>query len=82
MTINFLSKIKKQIKKLHYNHFTRDEIKINLWGLSLSVKRETTSDLPSELSVILPRAEYRNNEIILNSITVVLAPRHDTRPPR
>ncbi len=60
----------------HYNHFTRDEIKINLWGLKLSVARETNSETPSELSVILPRAEYRDHEIILNSFTVVIAPRH------
>ncbi|HOB81455.1 MAG TPA: hypothetical protein PLJ33_01460 [Peptococcaceae bacterium] len=85
MTINFLTKSSERIKKKdksrpkdfdHYNHFTRDEIKINLWGLNLAVTRETNSPTPAELSVIMPRAEYRDGEIILSSITVVIAPRH------
>ncbi len=66
---------------------TTDQINLNIGGINLSVKHETTSEIPSELSVILPRVEVRNKssftpttqsystEIILNSITIVLAPR-------
>lgn len=68
---------------------TRDHIDLRLWGLNLSVSRETTSEVPSELTVVVPRAEFRtgcetgdsgrcNTELILNSITVVIAPRHPT----
>lgn len=90
MKNNFLYKIINSIKKITNKrdvdlsccppttnlNLTRDEIKIKLWGLDLSVKRETTSDIPTELSVIVPRAEYRDQEIILNSITIVFSPRH------
>lgn len=84
------SKIKEifNIKKcLSMKNMTRDHVDLDLWGLHLSVRRETTSDVPSELSVIIPRVELRRDckpqtpvvcdtEIILNSITVVIAPRH------
>lgn len=91
MKNNFFYKIINSIKKItrtnkrevHLScypptklNLTRDEIKLNLWGVDLSVKRETTADIPTELSVIVPRAEYRDKEIILNSITIVIAPRH------
>lgn len=90
MKNNFFYKIINSIKKITNKRevdlscyppatdlkLTRDEIKINLWGLDLSVKRETTSDIPTELSVIVPRAEYRDKEIILNSITIIFSPRH------
>jgi|GEM_PF-1926949 len=66
---------------------TSDQIDLSLWGLNLSVSRETTLETPSELSVIIPRVEFRHKctssptpscetEIILSSITVVIAPRH------
>lgn len=66
---------------------TNDRVNLNLWGLHLSVTRNTESDVPSELTVVIPRAEIRqscpglpeegcNTEIILSSITVVIAPRH------
>lgn len=66
-------------------NLTRDHVNLDLWGLHLSVERETTSPVPAELSVIIPRAEFRHNwkppdqwetEIILSSITIVLSPRH------
>lgn len=66
---------------------SRDHVNLHLWGLNLSVSRETTSEVPSELTVVVPRAEFRTDcetdstdrcstELILNSITVVIAPRH------
>lgn len=66
---------------------TKDRININLWGLDLAISRDTTLDVPSEMSVIIPRVELRQKytpspnpvyetEIIMSSITVVLAPRH------
>lgn len=75
---------------------TSDRVDLNLWGLNLSVKRDTTLDTPAELSVIIPRVEFRykynaspapsaETEIIFSSITVVLSPRHpseqDATPP-
>jgi hypothetical protein len=84
MTTNFLQKLKERFKKRphnHNNHFTHDRIKINLWGLNLSVARETNSEVPSELSVIMPRAEYRDREVIISSLTIVIAPRHAPATP-
>lgn len=70
-----------------FRHITIDRVDLELWGSHLTVTRKTDSDIPAEFSVILPRAEFRqecssdnpshcNTEIILNSITVVIAPRH------
>lgn len=95
---NRLSRIRNKIKKIwnRYNspnkHKTKDHIDLSLWGLNLSVTRETTSEVPSELTVVVPRAEFRHDckpdegvaqdacdtEVILNSITIVIAPRHPT----
>lgn len=66
---------------------TSDRVDLNLWGLNMSVKRDTALDTPVELSVIIPRAEVRHKytaspepstetEIIFSGITVVLSPRH------
>ncbi len=87
--------MQKPFFKIHYgkpqnktedrNNYTRDCVSLNLWGINLSVSRETTSDTPAELSVILPRAEYRqqcshehpgncSTEMIISSITVVISP--------
>lgn len=67
---------------------TTDHINIDIGGLHLSVKHETTSEIPTELSVILPRIEMRDKcsfapptkctsrEIILNSISIILSPRN------
>lgn len=93
-----LSKIQNKIKKIWNRknppnkHQTTDHIDLSLWGLNLSVTRETTSEVPSELTVVVPRAEFRHDckpdegvaqdacdtEVILNSITIVIAPRHPT----
>ena len=68
-----------------------DCIKVSLFGLEIVVKRITDPDIPHEVTVVTPRAELRekydeNNqliekEIILNSITVVHAPRHPLAGP-
>jgi hypothetical protein len=76
MRKTFLNKIKNSLQKFKSPHLTRDEIKLNLCGLNLFVKRETTSDVPAELSVIVPRVEYDQQKIIISSITIVIAPRH------
>jgi hypothetical protein len=75
---SLFNKLKNNLQKFKTSnsHLTRDEIRLNLWGLNLLVKRETTSEVPSELSVIVPRVEYDEKKVIINSITVVIAPRH------
>lgn len=89
---NPLARIKAKIKEVRgrkKTHRTQDRVNLQLWGLSLTVSRETTSAVPAELTVVIPRAEFRtgweNNgnsrgqaELILSSITVVIAPRHPT----
>ncbi|HHY58976.1 MAG TPA: hypothetical protein GX504_00010 [Clostridia bacterium] len=81
------AKIKEKIKKLRpcpLGPVTKDKVDLKLWGLNLTVSRETTSDVPAELTVVIPRAECRTgseekgHEVILSSITVVIAPRHPT----
>ncbi|MGI6587415.1 MAG: hypothetical protein ACOX2N_01240 [Peptococcia bacterium] len=72
----FLNKIKNSLQKIKTPNWTHDEIKLNLCGLNLFVKRETTSEIPAELSVIVPRVEYDQQKIIISSITIVIAPRH------
>ncbi|HHV63152.1 MAG TPA: hypothetical protein GXX51_11010 [Firmicutes bacterium] len=64
-----------------------DEISVHLNGLEIFMQRWYTYDVPHEVSVFIPKAEVRTRrnrgteetEIILNSITVVHAPRF---PPR
>ncbi|MBM7615209.1 hypothetical protein [Alkaliphilus hydrothermalis] len=68
-----------------------DCIKVSLFGLEIVVKRITDPEIPHEVTVVTPRAELRekydeNNrliekEVILNSITVVHAPRHPLAGP-
>ncbi|MGI6144985.1 MAG: hypothetical protein ACOYED_04320 [Peptococcia bacterium] len=76
MQIKLFNKLKDRLKKPIPMELTRDEIQLNLKGLNLHVKRETTSNVPSELSVIVPRVEYDDNKVIINSITIVISPRH------
>jgi hypothetical protein len=64
-----------------------DEAKISLFGLDMVLKRKFYLDTPHEVSLFVPRAEIRQTtydgpekrtetEMILNSITIVHAPRH------
>ena len=62
---------------------TLDEVGISLSELTLFMRRWFTSDLPHEVSVVIPHAEVRirkgrgtqETEIVLESITVVHSPR-------
>ncbi|WP_066637020.1 hypothetical protein [Desulfolucanica intricata] len=64
-----------------------DEAEIQIGGVSIKVTRRLSLDVPHEITAIIPRVEIRrrkyNNgqlasedEMILNSITIVHAPRH------
>ncbi|MDA8235852.1 MAG: hypothetical protein M0Z31_13865 [Clostridia bacterium] len=64
-----------------------DKVYLSLYGLELKLIRSSKDSVPHEVSIIVPRAEIREiynkkgnkilgREIILNSITVVHAPRH------
>lgn len=64
------------------NNTTLDTAAIKLFGLDIKVTREVPIDGPPyELTVVVPRAEYRfnkkngNQEIILSSITIAHSPR-------
>lgn len=65
-----------------------DSVKIVLPGLYMSLKRPVgINQPPHEVSMFVPRAEFRKSieeegkrttlEVILNSITIVHAPRHE-----
>ena len=64
-----------------------DQIEMRVFGSTIKMVRKTSLDTAAELSAFIPRAEFRQRyyekgqlisekEIILNSITVVHAPRH------
>lgn len=90
---NKLQRIFPRIRKVFaLKNYTHDRVDLDLWGLHLCVTRETSLEIPTELTVVLPRTELRHNctkgdppvcdtEIILSSITVVLAPRHPLAGP-
>jgi len=63
----------------------RDEVLLRLPGCEIVLRRCLDDTLPHEVSVIVPRAEIRANEggfeVILSSVTVVHAPRHEERSP-
>ncbi|SHE39710.1 hypothetical protein SAMN02746089_00222 [Caldanaerobius fijiensis DSM 17918] len=78
---------KKMFDFLGIKHTQKDIVKLDLYGLSITVSRKLDISVPHEITVVIPRAEIRekavdkNNqqwdtEIILNSITIVHAPRH------
>lgn len=68
-----------------------DCIQTSLYGLDISMTRITNCEIPHEVTVVIPRAEVREKynekgnliekEILLNSITVVHAPRHPLAGP-
>lgn len=62
-----------------------DKVHLKLNGLSIDMTREIGLSVPHEVSVFVPRAEIRRkwqgqqlveDTVILNSITIVHAPRH------
>ncbi|NPV53032.1 MAG: hypothetical protein HPY71_05865 [Firmicutes bacterium] len=64
-----------------------DEVSVHLNGFEIFMQRWYTYDVPHEVSIFIPRAEMRTRrdrgaeetELILNTITIVHAPRF---PPR
>ena len=65
----------------------KDEVIINIAGLTMKVSRFSTLPVPHEVTAVIPRVElrtwrYRNGELIeieekvFNSVTIVHAPRH------
>jgi len=65
----------------------KDRVELQLNDLVVILSRELSIDVPHEVSIIVPRAELRqkvvhpdkseeSSEVILNSITIVHAPRH------
>ena len=66
--------------------YQSDHIHVKLENLYIQMSRITDPGIPHEVTVVVPRAEIREKyddrgsliekEIILNSITVVHAPRH------
>lgn len=69
-----------------------DEVEIRLEDTCLRLRRWLALDLPHEVSAYVPRAEIRHrrfadgklvaeDEIILNSLTIVHAPRHPLAGP-
>lgn len=84
--------IKSLLSRFQYNPKPQnDQIQVELAGLNIKMSRVTDPEIPHEVTVVIPRAEIRekyneNNqllerEIILNSITVVHAPRHPLAGP-
>jgi hypothetical protein len=86
---NLKSFFKKLIKKKR--PLQSDEVELILPGLTIRMKRNLSIKDPHEVTVVVPRAEFRKKldknyeaveyEVILNSITVVHAPRHPPAEP-
>ncbi len=64
-----------------------DEVVIEIEGVSMKMTRRGTTDVPAEVTSVIPRVEIRKKtyvngqlrseeEVILNSVTIVHAPRH------
>ncbi|MBE3588956.1 MAG: hypothetical protein IMW93_10525 [Thermoanaerobacteraceae bacterium] len=64
-----------------------DEVEIRIGDVNMSMSRRSKQDIVAEFSAFIPRAEIRRrhykageiireDELILNSITIVHAPRH------
>jgi len=68
-----------------------DHIELELEDLYIKMNRITDQGIPHEVTVVVPRAEIREKydenqniiekEVILNSITIVHAPRHPLAGP-
>jgi len=84
------------IKSFIYNIFAKeqfqsDDIHVELESLVITMSRVTNPEIPHEVTIVIPRAEIRKKydgngnlveeEVILNSITVVHAPRHPLAGP-
>ncbi len=68
-----------------------DEAEINIFGIKVKMTRKTNLPVPQEFSVFIPRLELTKkvtegnktteNSLILNSLTIVSAPRHEPSDP-
>jgi|GEM_PF-7085227 len=74
------------------SHFTSDEIKIRIGQVVMKMARNFSLPWPHEVSAYIPRVEIRRRtyregelkceeEMILNSLTIVHAPRHPPEHP-
>lgn len=72
--------------------YNLDEVEIRIEDTCIRLRRRIAVDLPHEVSAYVPRAEIRHrrfadgkliseDEIILNSLTIVHAPRHPLAGP-
>ena len=83
--------LKKLLSKLEQIKPQTDYISLQLADLKINMARVTDPSIPHEVTVVVPRAEIREKfdesnrlrerEIILNSITIVHAPRHPLAGP-
>jgi hypothetical protein len=81
------NKLQKYLRKLGGKSSGKDIVRIKLLGLEIQVSREVPSHIPHELTVVIPRVEYRltqqppdllrTGEILLNSITIAHSPRFE-----
>lgn len=74
----------KKNKKIKIN---KDNARIELGPLYMEAKKVHQNDIPNEISIIIPRVEFKQStsfllfkktkEIIYNSVTIVIAPKSD-----
>ncbi|MGD8401613.1 MAG: hypothetical protein PVH64_11895 [Bacillota bacterium] len=75
------------LNRLCQPHLGTDTVRVKLPGLEIKVSRDLPPDIPYELTVVIPRAEYRLKqkppataktwEVLLNSITIAHSPRFE-----
>jgi hypothetical protein len=81
------SGLKRLLSRFFRPHLPNDTIHVKLPGLEIKVSRDLPSDIPYELTVVIPRVEYRLTqeppapakvwEVLLNSITIAHSPRFE-----
>jgi hypothetical protein len=73
------NRLKTTLQRLGKTQAAQDIVKVRLLGLEIEVCRVLPGNLPHELTVVIPRVEYRlgqqDREILLNSITIAHSPR-------
>jgi hypothetical protein len=74
-------------KRLVKRGAATDRVNVKLLGMEINLTRDLPEAVPYELTIVIPRVEYRLNkkspdgvgdflEVLLNSITVVHSPRN------
>lgn len=87
--LNLWEKLK-NFKKSSSKDTLLDTVKLSLFGLKIEISRELPANSPHELTVVVPRAEFRkvpptdrskkaSLEVLLNSITVAHSPRFESK---